>query len=93
MTHKEDVIAAHKYCANHRKSILNSDICGCFYCISIFPPSEIEDWLDVKEDETDINEAGQTALCPRCGIDSVVGSASGYPITKEFLIRMHDYWF
>jgi hypothetical protein len=31
---------------------------------------------------------GQTALCPRCGIDAVIGSASGYPITQDFLQRM-----
>jgi hypothetical protein len=37
--------------------------------------------------------ADQTALCPHCGIDSVISSASGYPITAAFLHRMHDYWF
>jgi hypothetical protein len=45
------------------------------------------------EDEADINETGQTALCPRCGIDSVLGSASGYPINREFLQKMNEYWF
>ena len=93
MTDKEDIIAAHKYCANHRESILNSELCGCFYCISVFPPSEIEDWTDARADETQINETGDTALCPRCGIDSVLGSASGYPITLGFLTRMREYWF
>ena len=45
-----------------------------------FPPTAIEKWCD--EDSTG---EGQTALCPRCEIDSVIGSASGYPITREFL--------
>jgi hypothetical protein len=67
---KKDIIAAHRYCSNHRESVLDSDLGGCFYCLSIFSPSEIKDWVDARQDETDINESGQTALCPRCGIDS-----------------------
>jgi len=51
--------------------------------MAIFKPGEIDVWID--ED--------QTALCPKCGIDSVIGSASGFPITKEFMQKMHDYWF
>jgi hypothetical protein len=90
---KEDIIAAHQNSSNHRESVLASDVCGCFYCLSIFSPSEIEDWVDAREDETNISETGQTVLCPRCGIDSVLGSASGYPITREFLQKMKDYWF
>jgi hypothetical protein len=90
---KQDIIAAHRYSSNHRESVLGSDLCGCFYCLSIFAPSEIKDWVDAKEDEIDINDKGQTALCPRCGIDSVLGSASGYPIKREFLKKMNKYWF
>lgn len=90
---KEDIIVAHRYSSNHRESILASDVCGCFYCLSIFSSSEIKDWVDAPEDEADINETGQTALCPHCGIDSVLGSASGYPINREFLQKMNKYWF
>ena len=82
---KEDIIVAHRCSSNHRELILASDVCGCFYCLSIFSSSEIEHWVDAQEDEADINETGQTALCSHCGIDSVLGSASGYPINREFL--------
>jgi hypothetical protein len=34
-----------------------------------------------------------TADCPRCGIDAVIGSASGFPITSEFLSSMNGRWF
>ena len=34
-----------------------------------------------------------TALCPYCGIDSIIGESSGYPITAEFLKSMHERWF
>ena len=33
------------------------------------------------------------AICPYCGIDSVIGEHSGYPITREFLEQMRQYWF
>jgi hypothetical protein len=83
MTSNEDHILAHKHCINHRSELEQSTLCGCFYCLSTFPPSEIVEWIDDD----------QTALCPKCPVDSVIGSASGYPITTEFLKRMHDHWF
>ena len=78
-----DVREAHKHSSKHRAEIMASESCGCFYCIEIFKPSEIKDWTD----------DGQTAQCARCGIDSVVGSSSGFPITEEFLKEMQKYWF
>jgi len=75
--------AAHKHCSKHRKEILASKTCGCFYCSRVFIPSKIVEWVD----------KGTTALCPHCGIDSVIGTKSGYPITKEFLIEMYQRWF
>ena len=78
-----DLGAAHKHCVRHRAEIEVSDLCGCFYCLSTFVPSEIMEWTD----------DGQTALCPRCPVDAVLGSASGLPITREFLARMHERWF
>ena len=80
----DDVRIAHQHSSKHRHELLSSDLCGCFYCLAIFKPLVIEEWL--KEGEG-------TALCPGCGIDSVIGSASGFPITPEFLERMYSYWF
>jgi hypothetical protein len=71
----------------HRDEVLASEQCGCFYCGAVFESSEIENWVDEWQG------VGQTALCPRCGIDSVLGSESGYPISEEFLSRMQAYWF
>jgi hypothetical protein len=48
-----------------------------------FQASEITDWID----------DGATAKCPRCGIDSVIGAASGFPTSRLFLQKMHKYWF
>jgi len=79
----EDRISAHEWSSYHRDTLKDSDVCGCFYCFEVFPPSEIEDWTDDDD----------TALCPKCGIDSVIGSVSGYPIGREFLKKMNDHWF
>ena len=80
----EDYIAAHKFSANHKEQLLKDKICGCFYCLEIFNPNEIEEWI--------ADDLG-TAVCPHCGIDSIIGESSGYPITKEFLEKMYKYCF
>ncbi len=79
-----DAIAdAHAHSINHRAEIEASGSCGCFYCMRVFDRQQIEEWTD----------EGQTALCPHCGIDSVLGSASGYAVTAPFLTQMHTAWF
>ena len=79
---------AHAHSSNHRVEIEASELCGCFYCREHFRPSEIVEWVD-----DDDRGRGTTALCPRCGIDSVLGDQSGFPISAAFLAEMHGYWF
>jgi hypothetical protein len=79
-----DHVRAHAHSSRHRRELEASQSCGCFYCLAVFPPGEIAHWL---------NEGDGTALCPHCAIDSVIGDASGYPLTPEFLTRMHQHWF
>jgi len=83
-----ECVQAHKHSSNHRNKILVSDKCGCFYCLETFSPSLIDEWFD-----DDSHGVGQTATCPKCGIDSVIGDASGYPVTIEFLECMKREWF
>ena len=80
-----DHITAHKHCIRNRSEIERSNSCGCFYCFAIFLPQEISKWIDDSQE--------QTAECPKCDIDSVIGDASGYPITREFLEKMHAHFF
>jgi hypothetical protein len=85
------LVSAHKHCIRNKEEILSSDLCGCFYCLSLFKPDRIVDWL--KEDCTDTNSDNiYTALCT-CGVDAVIGSASGFPITTQFMQAMHAIWF
>jgi hypothetical protein len=90
-----DVVAAHKHSAKHRDELTQSDLAGCFYCLNVFRPKEIAEWVDWPEGTPEESELvlGTTALCPKCGIDSVIGSKAGYPITTAFLERMRRHWF
>jgi hypothetical protein len=81
---RADIIDAHTHTVDHRAELESSSLAGCFHCIAVFEPSEIEEWVD----------DGKCALCPKCGIDSVIGDGSGFPVTdKQFLQEMNRFWF
>ncbi len=84
----DDIRAAHEHSLNHRAEVLGSALCGCFQCGEVFAPVRIVEWVDQSDEEE-----GPTALCPLCGIDSVIGDKSGFAITSEFLARMKSFWF
>lgn len=79
--------AAHEHCFRNEAEVLASAACGCFFCGLIFPPGDVREWLAERGD------GARTAFCPRCGIDAVLGSASGHPITPEFIGQMRRRWF
>jgi hypothetical protein len=67
-----------------KRSPEKSEICGCFHCCEAFTVDAIKEWVD---DDS-------TGLCPYRGIDSVIGSASGFPAgEKDFLRGMRQVWF
>lgn len=76
-------IAAHKHSKGHRAEIESSTRCACFFCFRTFNSTEIKSWID----------SNQTALCPRCGVDSVLGSASTHRLDDAFLRGMHQQFF
>lgn len=80
---KHKLYAAHRRSSYHREEILFSNMIGCFHCLYISEFKDIKEWID----------RGQTAMCPACGIDSLIGDKSGFPITSDFLSEMQDYWF
>src|SRR5688572_14236849 len=75
--------AAHKHASRHRVELEASTRCGCFFCFKTFAPGTIKAWIDAK----------QTALCPMCGVDSVIGSASSHRLDDAFLRKMHLHFF
>ena len=80
---ESDLRRAHGHSIRHLAELGRSGLCGCFGCLDVFEFKHIREWTD----------GGQTALCPSCGIDSVIGDASGFPITEEFLAAMEARWF
>lgn len=74
--------SAHKFSSRHRTELEKDKVCGCFYCLEIFHPNKIQEWWDDDD----------TAVCPHCGIDSVIGESSAFPITEVFLRGMHKFW-
>ncbi len=78
-----DLFNATTYAFRNRDELLRSDICGCYYCLKILPPSNIEEWVD----------DAFTGLCPHCGIDSVIGSSSGIPIRLDIFETINRLFF
>lgn len=60
------------------------DLCGCYYCLSTFLYTEINCWIDNK----------MTALCPYCGIDSVIPKEDRtLKQLKKILIEYKEHYF
>ena len=57
--------------------------CGCYFCLAIFPATNITQWTDQS----------QTALCPLCGVDSVLPEDCGISLDEETLKQIHNHWF
>ena len=74
---------AHICSSHNRDNLQKVNKCGCFYCLKIFDPKLITDWCD---DNT-------TAICPFCGIDSIIYENKSYPLNKKFLKGMKKEWF
>ena len=69
---------------------MQSERCGCFYCLAVFAPDEITEWIDEPEDCP--RGPGRMAVCPKCGIDSVLPE-SRVKITRRLLKSMNKEWF
>ncbi len=79
-----DLDVAHDASWCHQEQLSKDTECGCFYCLKIFSPTEIKMW---------IKDYSGTAVCPYCGVDSIIGESSGFPITEDFLRKMKERWF
>jgi len=79
---EDDLVKAHSHSSHNIGEVQSSPWSGCFSCLKVFASFEVTEWL-----------ADGTVLCPYCDIDSVLGSLSGYPLTKDFLVEMNKRWF
>lgn len=86
---KKYLCKVHHFSSYHRGSLeLFATKCLCFYCKTNFTPDKINHWIDLDE----------TALCPYCGIDSVIGNKNpfceDFPIEDtQFIEEMNKFWF
>lgn len=90
-----ELLAAHRHTTNNRAELEASSLCGCCSCTEIFPPTEIVAWVGLNMDNFNDPDAmnAETALCPRCGEEALIGEKSGYAIDASFLNRMNLAWF
>lgn len=88
MRHSSSTLEAlQRLSSRNRESVQGTRQCGCFHCLRTFEASAIKEWVP----ESDGLEV--TALCPFCGIDSVLPARVGAPIDADILKAMHAYWF
>lgn len=72
----------HNRSRHNRLCINKSEWCSCFSCCQKYKANEVREWIDT----------GNTALCPKCGIDAVIGDYSGYD-DMEDMKMMYNYYF
>ena len=70
-----------KHSSDNEIEIVQSKKCGCYFCRQIYDARNVQEWID--------DERGVTALCPECGMDAVIGDASGVEIDKPLLKEMN----
>lgn len=70
----------------NEEQIRHSTQCGCFFCESLFDSATVIDFCQEDGDK-------RTALCPHCGMDTVIGDSTGISITPELLHQLNQQYF
>ncbi|MDO5978945.1 cytoplasmic protein [Flavivirga spongiicola] len=78
-----EIKRASKYSIYNMSELEKTNKAGCYHCKSTFDTSEI---LETTDD-------GKTAMCPKCGIDSVLPDSSPFKLDKKTLTKLNNYWF
>ena len=74
----------HRQSIGNKARLADAKDCGCFSCLSHFAVAELE-YCD--------DEGGQTAVCPHCGIDSVIGEYEEQRVPDDLLKAMNEEYF
>ncbi len=88
MRHSSSTLEAlHRLSSSNRDVLKEDRECGCFHCLRTFKASEITKWIPERDGRD------ETALCPHCGVDSVLPARAGERVDAEILRAMQAYWF
>ena len=75
----------HSHTIRNRQEIDQSVYCHCISCTRSYPSPIVTDFI--KDGE------GETALCPYCGIDAVIGDSCRLIINQAILTYLNKKWF
>ena len=75
----------HSHTIRNRNEINQSECCHCISCTKSYPSPIVMDFI--KDGD------GETALCPYCGVDSVIGDACSLLLNPEILKALNKRWF
>jgi len=76
---KEQIEGLHAFTSHNKEIMKRSGIYLCSYCQKGGLSKNIENWAD----------DGETALCPDCGVDSLIPAMIPHDITKQ----LKEHWF
>ena len=79
----EQLKERHDRCNGDREALKNSERAGCFCCLKIFRASEVIHFVC----------DGDTAHCPKCGIDSVIVDDGVNEFSPELLSALQYEYF
>jgi hypothetical protein len=83
----EELKGFHRHSLRNEPEVKASRRCGCFYCFGFFSPADIDEWWD-KGDDDGRDPLPLTAVCPLCGIDSVLPESPDYVLDTKFIEAM-----
>ena len=80
-----------RHTAGNRLELEQSKRAGCVSCCHVFDAKEVTDWRDEwTSPETKNRVKRWTAMCPRCGEPTVIGSTTGLLEDQAYLPVVND---
>lgn len=77
--------AYHEHTFQNREEIEHSTMCGCASCCKVFPAKDVVNYYS--------DAHGDTAVCPECAVDAVIGDACGLPVNEQVMQQLARAWF
>lgn len=75
----------YKHTKNNEIEIFQSKKCGCLFCTSIFDARKVNEWSG--------DGKNASAICPHCGMNTLIGDKSGHQIDKSTILNASNFIF